>query len=694
MKKIMKLALVALVLFSTNNILSQNNVETDTIVPLNLEEVIVSTPFKETVKNNVLKINRLSLKDLNITKSQNLANSLLEIPGIDIISTGPGISKPVIRGLSSNRVTVFNQYMRQENQQWGDEHGIDVAAFGVESVEVIKGPLSVLYGSDALGGVIYLNPDSYIQDGLEVEVGSFYNTNYKGLTTNIGVKGNLNKISYLVQGSMVDNKDFETPDKKIESTYFENTDFKAGLGFESKSFISDLRFNISKTKVGIPHDEEEHDDHDDEDHGDEDHDDEDHEDEEHEEEESYQDLENSVISWKNRILFNNKSEIELTFGYSNNKRKEFGHHDEEEHDDHGDEDHDDEDHDDEDHDEHEGEAHIDMDLKTTTVDMKYLFPKTENSEFVLGTNIMSQENTNIGEEELIPDAKKKDFGFYGVSHVHGTNLDYIIGVRADFRKIEKFNYNKRFSSFTTSLGLKKDFDNEGVVRLNISTGHRAPNLSELFSDGIHHGTNRYEIGSKDLMEERNFQTDLSILTYSSSSSFGMDLFYNSIKDYIYLNPAGTKISGMPVYNYTQSNAVLFGGEIFYDKKTSIDWLSHKTSLAMIRGEKDDSEVLPFIPPFTIKHSFDLNFGKNSFEINGLLKGKKGNVALFETETDSYFVMNLTGSHKVQLSDNEIDISWSINNLLDKEYFDHMSRLKNLGIHEMGRNISIGINYIF
>ena len=90
----------------------------------------------------------------------------------------------------------------------------------------------------------------------------------------------------------------------------------------------------------------------------------------------------------------------------------------------------------------------------------------------------------------------------------------------------------------------------------------------------------------------------------------------------------------------------------------------------------------------------MNFGKNSFEINGLLKGKKGNIAQFETETDSYFVMNLAGSHKVQLSDNEIDISWSINNLLDKEYFDHMSRLKSLGIHEMGRNISIGINYIF
>ena len=134
MKNILNYALVALVLLSTNSVISQNMQENDTIVTVNLDEVVLSTPFKESLKNNVLKVNKLNFKDLNITKSINFSNSIQEIPGIAIISTGPGISKPVIRGLSSNRVIVFNQYMRQENQQWGSEHGMDINGFGIDLV--------------------------------------------------------------------------------------------------------------------------------------------------------------------------------------------------------------------------------------------------------------------------------------------------------------------------------------------------------------------------------------------------------------------------------------------------------------------------------------------------------------------------------------------------------------------------------
>ena len=140
MKNIINYAFMALLLFSTNNIISQNTQENDTIIPVNLDEVVVSTPFKETLKNNVLKVNKLNFKNINNTKSINFSKSLIELPGISLITTGPGISKPVIRGLSSNRVVVFNQYMKHENQQWGDEHGMDISGFGVESVELIKGP--------------------------------------------------------------------------------------------------------------------------------------------------------------------------------------------------------------------------------------------------------------------------------------------------------------------------------------------------------------------------------------------------------------------------------------------------------------------------------------------------------------------------------------------------------------------------
>ena len=699
MKNIIKFALLALLIISTNKITAQNNQENDSIISVDLNEVVVSTPFKESVKNNVLNVGKLNLNNLNYIKRLNFSNAIQEIPGVSIISTGPGISKPVIRGLSSNRVTVFNQFMRVENQQWGAEHGMEISGFGVGSVEVIKGPMSVLYGSDAIGGVLYVNPDSYYKgEGSEIELGTIYNSNYQGITTNLGIKGGSNKLSYLVQASLVDNKDFNTPDGEVENTYFKNSDLKFGLGYTSDNFISDLRVNINDSEIGIPHGEENHDDHDEDDHDDDDHD-EDHE--EHEEEKRYQDLTNTMISWKNRFLFENRSEIEFTLGFSSNKRKEFGHHEEEGHDDHDDDDHDDDDHDDDDHDddhddhdEHgEGPA-LNMDLETTTFDLKYIFPKSEKLELVFGTNILSQTNTNYGEEELIPDADKRDFGVYALSHIHASKWDVLIGLRTDNRKITTSDFDKNYNSLNASLGFKRDFSTNKIFRLNFSNGYRAPNLSELFSDGVHHGTAQYEIGDRNLNEEKNFQTEISISSFGSDSSFGLDVFYNSVQDYIYLEPTGQTMSSMPVYNYSQADASLMGGELYFSKSTSLDWLSYKTSFEYVSGEKAEGGYLPFISPFTFKHAFNLDFDSNNFKVSIISKGKQNNVGQFETETDSYFLMNLSGSHEFNLTNNNLGFVWSINNLLDTEYYDHLSRFKKMGIHEMGRNISFGLNYKF
>ncbi|KRO87835.1 MAG: hypothetical protein ABR90_02375 [Cryomorphaceae bacterium BACL29 MAG-121220-bin8] len=669
MNKIKQYALLALILFSTNTIISQILQKNDTIISVQLDEVVVSTPFKESLRNNVLKVNKLNLKNLNYIKRQNFSSSLEEIPGISIISTGPGISKPVIRGLSSNRVTIFNQFIRLENQQWGSEHGMGISGFGVGSIEVIKGPMSVLYGSDAIGGVIYINPDSYYNgDGTEIELATIYNSNFNGFTSNLGIKGNSNKLSYLVQASIVDNDNFNTPDEEIENTYFNQSDLKLGLGYTSDNFISDLRFNVSSSEIGIPQGEEDHDD--DDDHGD--------------EGKSYQDITNTTISWKNRILFDNNSEVEFTLGFSSNKRKEFGEQEEEGNDD---------DHDDED-DDHEDEAHINMDLETTSFDFKYMFPKSKKLELIVGTNMMWQTNTNIGEEELIPDADKKDFGIYAVSHIHTSKWDILLGLRSDNRNINNLKFDKDYNSFNTSLGFKRDFSDNKIFRINFSNGYRGPNLSELFSDGVHHGTNQYEVGDSRLIEEKNFQTDISFSAFGSDSSFGIDIFYNSIQDYIYLNPTGNSINDFSVYNYSQSDASLIGGELYFSKSTSLNWFSYKTSLEYVSGEKSEGGYLPFISPFTFKHSFNLDFDNNNYKVNFLAKGKQNNIGQFETSTDSYLVINLSGSHDFKLINNKLGLVWSINNLLDKTYYDHLSRFKNIGIHEMGRNISIGLNYNF
>ena len=696
MKNITKIALLALLIFSTNSILAQQNEEeNEALYSVELNEVVVSTPFKESLRNNVLSVSKLNLSNLNYIKRQNFSASIQEIPGISIISTGPGISKPVIRGLSSNRVTVFNQFIRLENQQWGAEHGMGISGFGVGSVEVIKGPMSVLYGSDAIGGVLFVNPDSYNTSGeTEYELATIYDSNFNGFTTNVGIKGGSEKLSYLVQASLVDNDNFSTPHEEIENTYLKNSDLKFGLGYTSDNFISDLRVNFSDSEIGIPHGEESHDDH--EDHDDEDHDDDDHDDhddhDEHDEEKSYQDLQNTIISWKNRILFENKSEIEFTLGFISNKRKEFGHHDEDGHDDHDDEDHDDEDHDD--HDDHGDEAALNMDLETTTLDLKYIFPKSEKLEIIVGTNMLWQTNTNNGEEELIPNAEKNDFGIYALSHYHASKWDILLGLRNDTRNIKTSNFDKDFNSFTYSLGFKRDISSNKIFRLNLSNGYRAPNLSELFSDGIHHGTSRYEVGNVNLVEEKSLQTDISFASYSFNSTFGIDVFFNSIDDYIYLNPTGQTIDGAPVYDYTQTDAKLMGTEIYFSTKTSLDWLSFKTSMEYVSGKKSGGDYLPFISPITIKNSFDLDFGSNNYSLNIINKGKQNNVSQFETHTDSYFVVNLSGSHDINLTNNKLGLVWSINNLFDKEYYDHLSRFKTMGIHEMGRNISFGLNYKF
>ena len=578
--------------------------------------------------------------------------------------------------------------------QWGDEHGLEIHTSGISSIELIKGPMSVLYGSDAIGGVIYISPEKYLKEnGLKVDIESLYNTNYSGITSSLGLNTTINKFSLLARASIIDNGDYENADGIVENTKFDMADLKFGIGFNSKGFESDLRLNFNASTIGIPHEEHgDHDDHDDDDHDDDDHDDDDHDDEHEEEEESYQELENTVISWRNSLKFN-KSELQVTLGLSENLRKEFGHHEEEGHDDH-DDDHDDDDHDD--HEEHEeGEAHIDMQLQTTSLDFKYLFPKSDKFEFILGGSILNQENTNFGEEELIPNAEKQDLGFYGISHVHLNKLDLMVGFRGDQRDITTNSFNKSYSSFTASLGLKKNLGSSSVLRLNYASGYRAPNLSELFADGVHHGTARYEIGNDRLLVEKTNQIDLSLQTYSDMITFGVDVFYNFCNNHIFLNPTGSSMEGMPVYNYSQADSNISGIEVMMSGKTNLDWLTYNTSLEYLSGKLEEGGYLPLISPLTFKLDFDLDFNQaGTYEIGLLSKANQNDVSDFETSTESYSLVDISGSYMLNLANNDLNLFWSVSNLFDKEYVDHLSRLKTLNIHDMGRNISVGLKYSF
>ena len=662
MKKLYTLSLMAIMLLAFQLTFSQVDNQT-----VELDEVVLSLPFNQTLGKSVIKVDKINFDNLNPILKQYISKSISKLPGISIISTGPGISKPSIRGLSYDRVVVYNQGVRLENQQWGDEHGIGVSTSGINSIEVIKGPSYVLYGSDAMGGVLYIEPERY-SDDFSVDYMGLYNSNYNGITNNLGVKGSSGKFSYILRANMMDNQSFSTPDGEVENTWFKENDIQAGLKYETEKFSSDLRLTMNFSELGLPDMEEGHDDHDEEGH-----------------EDHYQEISHTTLTWKNSLDLGNDHVLNVTLGRQLNERQEFGGHEEEEEEEEGHDDH-------EGHE--EGEAELDMELSTNTLDINLVMPQSDIFNLIIGTNILSQENKNFGHQELIPDAEKKDFGLYGLGQITMENGAALIGVRYDSRSITSEMGSADFSNFNGSFGIKRDFENS-TLRFNLSSGYRAPNLIELFADGVHHGAFRYEKGNSSLNAEKSFQTDINFDIVNEDSSVSFDLFYNDISDYIYISPSREIEDGYNVYNYRQQDSYLWGGEINYSKNTGFDWLSYNTSLGYIFAESADGEALPFIAPLTFNQVFNIDFSSNySLEIDFLAKAKQGRVAMFEEETDGYSVLNLSGNWMTSFLENDLNIFWSVNNVFDTEYYDHLSRFKTAGIEEMGRNISVGLKYNF
>ena len=688
MKTKIRISLLALMLLAFQPIFSQVNEDL-----VELDEVVLTLPFGQTLGKSVLKVDKLNFNDINPIIKQYISNSISKLPGVSIISTGAGIGKPSIRGLSFNRVVVLNQGMRLENQQWGEEHGLAISSSGVNSVEVVKGPLYVLYGSDAMGGVLYIEPEKYLtSDDLEIDYTGIYNSNYSGFSNNLGLKGSSENFSYMLRADITDNGNYSSPDGEIENTWFKQNDFKAGVAYQTEKFQSDLRFSMSETEVGIPHMEEGHDDHDDhDDHEEDGHDDHD----DHGEEDHYQEINHTTLTWKNTFDMGNDHTLDITLGRQLNERKEFGGHEEEGHDDH--EEHEEEGHDD--HDDHEGheegEAELDMELETTSIDIKLTMPQSDDLNLIIGTSLLNQENKNFGHETLIPDAEKKDFGLFALGQFDIDDTSQaLIGVRYDNRSISSESSSNDYSNFNGSLGFKKDFGNS-TLRINLSSGFRAPDLIELYADGSHHGSFQYKKGNINLEAEESLQTDLSYQINNDNSIVSFDLFYNDISDYIYLNPSSMFEDGLRVYDYMQQDSKLYGGEIHLNKNTSIDWLFYYTSIEYVFAESMDGEALPFISPLTLNQVFNIDFGNNySVEIDFIAKAKQSRVSMFEEETDGYSVLNLSGNYKTEFMTNDLNLFWRISNVFDKEYYDHLSRLKTAGIEQMGRNISVGLKYNF
>ena len=638
---------------------------------IEIEQIIISTPFHKLQSENVMKVERETLADLKARGALTLADGITTIAGVETITTGVSIGKPVIRGLSSNRVLVYTQGVRLENQQFGDEHGLGLSDAGLESVEVIKGPASLLYGSDALGGVLYLNPERFAAENSDQADASYnYFGNTRGFNTDAGYKASGEHFKFLFRGSLAEHADYKTADYRVTNSRFREQDFKAGLGFQKSSFKTELRYNVNHSKLGIPLSEIR----------------------EQTTHKSpmlpFQAVTNHVLSSKSSLFFD-KSSLELNLGLLYNDRKEFEdhHHDEdsgENHDDHSDD---------------ALEAALQMKLKTFNYDLKYNLPTLGKFETIVGVQGMTQMNTNYGEEQLIPNAGTTDYGFLATSHIHFENSDIQIGARYDHRTINVLSgFTKDFSSFNGALGYKTRFAKRIIFRLNLASGYRAPNLAELTSDGTHEGTNRYEIGNENLKTEQNFQADLALEYKNEHIEIFANAFYNKVNNYIFISPNGDHIQNIPVYNYLQEDARLYGGEIgLHIHPHPLDWLHLESSFETVTGKQNDDSYLPLIPANTLDNTLRVEFDTKSVKnLYGFAKVStyfaQNNISEFESTSVGYSLLGAGLGGTVKLFNNELDIKISGSNLTNKKYIYHLSRLKPDGIFNIGRNLKIGFTY--
>ena len=631
-----------------------------------IDEILVSSLFNKTQNENVVKIDHINLKQIQNEGFVNLSDALATNPGVNVISTGVSIGKPVIRGLSGNRVLTYAQGIRLENQQFGEEHGLGLNANGQESVEIIKGPASLLYGSDAMGGVLYFNPEKYAANNkTELAVNQVVNSNTQGINTSVTFKNSADKFKFLVQNNYSSHADYKLPngERVLNTRYIEN-DFKIGTSYVTSRYIADFRYNFNDLNLGLP--------------------------EENLENIGFrtplfpsQKIENHLLSFNQKLYFKN-SKLEATAGYVFNDRKEL---------------------------ESQDETALFMKLKTFNYNVRYYLPDFGKFETIIGFQGMNQENRNFGEEKLIPDAKIDDIGFFGTTQYKFNKNIIQFGMRYDFRNVttKAFGENgtegafqkldKKYESVNASLGFKTDVTDKITSRINFASGFRAPNLSELSSNGVHEGSNRYEIGNSNLKTEQNFQVDLNVDYNSEHFDFFANGFYNNINNYIFISPNGNTIDTNFVYDYLQNNAVLYGGETgIHLHLHEIDWLHMTSSYEMVIGKLENNLSLPLIPANQWKNNFRANFDvskniKNSFvflQANYTFNQKK--IGNFETKTNDYLLLSSGVGTDIQLKKATFNLFLTATNLLNKQYVAHLSRLKTDGINNMGRNIVLGVNF--
>jgi len=712
------------------------------------EVVITGTTKATQIKRNPVPVISISHDFLSRNLSSNIIDAIAKVPGVNAITTGPNISKPIIRGLGYNRILTLYDGVRQEGEQWGDEHGIEVDQYGIDRVEVIKGPASLSYGSGALAGVVNLIPYQPGPGGkIKGDVLAEYQTNNGMFGGSAMLSGSKNNFEWMTRLSHKQATNYRNKyDGRVYNTAFSENDASGSFGLHGNWGFSHLNFTLFDDLQEIPDGSR---------------------DsatgkftrqitEEdlfrpivpgnelrsykittlHQHVQNYRVYSaNSFSAGSGRLLFN--------LGYQRSVRREFNHPEFP----------------------YTDIAGLYLQLNTFTYDVKYVFHELNGWNLTAGINGMYQhDNVEKGTEFIIPSYHQFDAGPFVLLKKTINKLDLAGGLRFDNRSFRNnelytkpdpvsgleravygadtlnadhlfYNYSRNFSGFSSSIGFTYNFNKRFSVKANISTGFRAPDISEISANGVHPGTNMYQIGNKNFKPEFSLQEDAGFAYSSSKFVVNFSVFNNRISNYIYnqklLGVNGSDsviVAGNQTFEFQQGKADLYGGELSIDLhlipslhfENSLSAVYTRNKSADAKISPDSSRYLPFIPPFHGNSELRYDFHSKSKHLtDGFVKVQLAYTAAqnrvyltddTETPTPGYTLFNAGfGSTFTDKKGKKLfTVSVMGNNLMNTAYQDHLSRLKyfvwqtasgykvpgpkgTYGIYNMGRNIQLRID---
>ena len=644
---------------------------------LKLNDVVVTGVTGDTkLKNSTAPISIVSGKELRQTASTNIIDAIARQPGVSQITTGSGISKPIIRGLGYNRIIVMNEGIRQEGQQWGDEHGIEIDAQNVNSVEILKGPASLMYGSDAMAGVLILHGSPIQPEGeMKASVSTEYQTNNGLFDYSLNFSGNQkgfvwdarftdkyahaykNKYDGYVPGSQFSERagrlmvglNKQWGHSHLTWTAFQQT--PSIVEGERDEVTGELECASDRVKTytkALP----------------------------------FQQIRHYKAVWDNSLNLP-KGWLKAIIGYQQNRRQEF--------------------------EDDEDTYELYFKLHTVTYDLRYLTQVFNGWKMAGGFNGMWQQSLNLGEEMLIPEYRLFDFGAYATVSKSLDGLTLNGGLRFDNRHLDF--HSRNFSGVTGSVGAVWNASDHFNVRLNMARGFRAPNMSELGSDGIHEGTLRYEIGNPDLKPEYSWQADLGLDFTSQYVSAQVALFANRIENYIFSQRIDRVMEeGFRTYEYTQGDARLLGFEAGVDFHP-IHSIHFQNTFSFVDAQQmhasDDAKYLPMTPAprWSSELKYELSHHGHKVLNNAfvalrlecyLAQNHYYKVDDTETRTPGYTLLSLSAGTDLNIHKKKVaELYVAAENLLNKAYQNHLSRLKycdvnnatgRQGVYNMGRNI--------